>query len=68
VTNECELLDNCSYFNVYGKQAKAKEAWIRLFCMDKKKSEKCERKKILNQTGEPPPNNMSPTGEMLPID
>lgn len=45
VTVECELLGNCSYFNTYSKQTKAKEAWIRLYCKDKNKSEKCERKK-----------------------
>ncbi len=61
----CEYFDNCSYFNNYTKYTKALEAWMRLFCMDNEKSENCERKKILNQTGESPPANMSPTGEMF---
>ncbi len=65
---KCELIDKCSYFNIYSKNSKSQEAWTRLFCMDKKKSEKCERKKIRNQTGEPPLDNMTPTGEMLPLE
>ncbi len=68
VTKECELFNNCSYFNIYSEHTIAKEAWMRLFCRDKEKSKKCARKKIWNQTGEPPPENMSPIGEMLNLD
>jgi len=63
---KCDLINECAYFQFYEEQrSMAIDVWKKLFCMNISKSEKCERKKIRKETGEPPPDNMSPTGELL---
>ena len=63
---KCDLINECAYFKLYEEQrSMAIDVWKKLFCMNISKSEKCERKKIRKETGEPPPDNMSPTGELL---
>ncbi len=62
----CELLSKCGFFNNYkGNSETIKQGWIKMFCEDKAKSERCERKKIRQATGKPPADNMSPTGKVL---
>jgi len=64
----CNLINECAYFRIYEEQrSMAIDVWKKLFCMDINKSEKCERKKMRKETGEPPPDNMSPTGELLEL-
>ncbi len=66
MAEKCELLNTCGFFiNFKGNSEALSKGWIRMFCEDKKKSEKCERKKIRKQTGKPPADNMAPTGKML---
>ena len=66
MSEKCELLDKCGFFlNFKGNSETIKNNWIRMFCEDKKKSEKCKRKEIRTQTGKPPADNMAPTGKML---
>ena len=63
---QCELLDKCGFFiNFKGNSEVVKQGWIIMFCEDKERSEKCERKKIRKQTGKPPHDRMTPTGKML---
>jgi len=63
---ECELLKRCGFFlNFQGNSEVVKQGWIRMFCEDIEKSEKCERKKVRKETGKPPADNMTPTGKML---
>lgn len=63
---ECEFLEKCGFFlNYRGNTEVVKQGWIKLFCEDQEKSEQCERKKYRLRTGEPPADNMSPTGDML---
>lgn len=65
---KCDLINECAYFQLYEEQrSMAIDVWKKLFCLDINKSEKCERKKIRKETGEPPPDNMSPTGELLEL-
>jgi len=66
MSEKCELLDKCGFFlNFKGNSEVVKQGWIKMFCNDLGKSEKCERKKIRSQTGKPPADNMTPTGKML---
>jgi len=66
MSTTCELLEKCRFFQNYqGNNEVVKEGWIRLFCESLEKSEKCERKKIRQQTGQPPVDNMAPTGKIL---
>ncbi len=63
---KCEFLDTCGFFlNFRGNSEIVERGWIRLFCTSQERSENCERKKIRKQTGEPPPDNMTPTGIIL---
>ncbi len=63
---KCELLDTCGFFlNFRGNSEVVKQGWIRMYCQDKEKSERCERKKYRKRTGQAPPDNMAPTGKML---
>jgi hypothetical protein len=63
----CELLEKCGFFaNHKGNTEVVREGWIRMFCESLEKSELCERKKIRRQTGQPPPDNLTPTGKLLP--
>lgn len=62
----CENLAKCGFFiNYKGNSEVIQNSWIRLYCRDKNRSVKCERKKIKQRTGKPPVDNMSPTGKIL---
>jgi|WetSurMetagenome_2_1015567.scaffolds.fasta_scaffold88429_3 hypothetical protein len=66
MSENCENLVNCSFFNVYnGNSEVVKNGWVRIFCNDKNKSVNCHRKQLKKKTGSPPPPNMAPTGKML---
>jgi hypothetical protein len=66
MSEPCELLEKCGFFNNYKKNTEVvKQGWIRMFCEDKAKSDRCERKKIRKQTGKPPLDNMAPNGNFL---
>ena len=66
MADKCEFLETCGFFNNYKANSEVvKQGWIQIYCEDKKKSEKCERKKVLMETGTPPADNMAPTGKML---
>jgi hypothetical protein len=63
MSESCEFLDHCGFFiNFRGNVEVVKNGWIRMYCSDIEKSDKCERKKIRKSTGSSPPDNMSPTG------
>lgn len=62
----CELLEKCGFFlNFKGNTEVARNGWINLFCQNKERSAKCERKKIRAQTGNPPVDNMAPNGHLI---
>lgn len=66
MSEKCELIDKCGFFlNFKGNSESVKNGWTTLFCENKEKSEKCERKKIRKATGKPPVDNMTPTGKMV---
>ncbi|MBZ5554519.1 MAG: hypothetical protein LAO21_17515 [Acidobacteriia bacterium] len=64
----CENLDICGFFIKFkGNSEIVKQGWIRLYCEDLEKSEKCVRKQIKRDTGRPPVDNMAPTGDLIPV-
>ena len=66
MSEKCKFLDSCGFFlNFRGNSEVVERGWIRLFCTSQERSENCERKKIRKQTGQPPPDNMTPTGIIL---
>lgn len=66
MSEKCEFIEKCGFFiNYQGNTEVVKAGWIKLFCENSEWSERCERKKFRKQTGKPPADNMSPTGEML---
>ena len=66
MSENCQFLEKCGFFNNYkGNSEVIKEGWINLFCNNLEWSEECERKKYRKRTGEPPADNMSPTGKMM---
>jgi hypothetical protein len=68
MSQPCELLEKCGFFENYKANTDVvREGWIRMFCESLEKSERCERKKIRRQTGQPPPHNLAPTGRLLSL-
>ena len=66
MSEKCALLNQCGFFlNFKGNSEVIKNNWIRIFCESNDKAEKCKRKEIRKQTGNPPEDNMSPTGKLL---
>jgi hypothetical protein len=66
MAEQCEFLDKCGFFlNYSGSTEVIKQGWVRMYCEDKEKSKQCERRKIREQTGQPPADNMCPTGKLL---
>jgi hypothetical protein len=67
MSEPCELLEKCGLFLRYkGNTDVVKQGWIRMYCEDQEKSEHCERKKVRMRTGQPPADNIAPSGELLP--
>lgn len=66
MSEKCEMLEKCGFFlNFRGNTEVVKNGWIRIYCSKRKTSEYCVRKKIKKETGMPPADNMSPTGNFL---
>lgn len=64
---KCELLNDCGFFNNFqGHTEVVKHGWIKIFCLDKTNSQMCKRKKIFDELGKPPVDNLTPTGVLLP--
>lgn len=64
--DKCELLETCGFFlNFKSHTEVIKQRWIKLYCENLDTSDACERKKIRNQTGLPPEDNMAPTGKLM---
>ncbi len=64
----CEMLETCGFFrNFKGNTETVAEGWIKNFCENQEKSEKCERKKYRRLHGKPPADNMTPTGKIIPV-
>lgn len=61
---KCVRLENCGFFKRYEKDVKTiKEGWIHLFCESDEKAKHCKRRKYFEEKGEPPVDNMTPTGK-----
>lgn len=64
----CDLLEKCGFFNSFkGNSEVVKAGWIRMFCQSRDKSEKCRRKALRRETGQPPADNMAPTGDFVKV-
>ena len=63
---ECELLDTCGFFKRYeGCDNLGCKGFIKLYCKGPRQAE-CKRKQYRLERGEPPPDNMLPTGQLTP--
>ena len=66
MSEQCEYLEKCGFFLNYRWNSEAvKQGWVNMYCEDREKSERCERKRTRARTGAPPVDNMSPTGTLL---
>ena len=66
MSEACEFLDRCGFFlNYRGNTEVIKQGWIRMYCENQGKSKQCERRKVREETGQPPADNMCPTGRVL---
>ena len=66
MSEPCEFLEKCGFFRNYQWNSEVvKQGWVQMFCEEQAKSELCERKKVRRLTGQPPADNMCPTGTML---
>ena len=66
MSEQCEFLDTCGFFQNYrGNTEVIKQGWVTLFCENEGKSKQCERKRIREESGKPPADNMCPTGKLL---
>lgn len=62
----CEKLENCPFFKEYTGNPLVRNRWIDIYCRNLSTSQKCERKKVFQRTGQRPPVYMTPSGMMLP--
>jgi hypothetical protein len=66
MAESCANIEKCGFFlNYKGNTEVVKAGWATLYCLDKGRSDTCERKKLKAATGKAPPDNMTPTGRML---
>jgi hypothetical protein len=62
------MLEKCGFFrNFKGNSEVVTEGWIKKFCENQEKSERCARKKYRKMNGKPPADNMTPTGKIITI-
>ena len=65
MTEECELLEKCGFFKKYQAiKDLACKGFIKLYCRGSKK-DICKRKHYLAEHGEPPSDDMLPSGNMV---
>ena len=63
---KCEFFKKCRFFTDYQHNTEVvKAGWIRMYCENKEKSEKCTRKRLFQEKGEMPLDNMTPDGQIL---
>ncbi len=59
----CDRLENCGFFRKYqDRHVMACARLIKEYCNDPKKSQSCARRKIFEQTGAPPSDDVLPNG------
>ncbi|HEY3347295.1 MAG TPA: hypothetical protein VGK71_06700 [Nitrospirota bacterium] len=62
----CEFLPKCGFFLNFKANAEViKQGWARMYCQTGEKAAKCMRKKLREETGQAPPDNMAPTGDII---
>ena len=65
MSQECELLSKCGFFNKYKEtKSAACNGLIRLYCKGEKMNE-CKRKEYRLKNGTPPSDDMYPNGSMV---
>jgi hypothetical protein len=63
---KCELLEKCGFFRSFKANTEVtKNGWVHMYCESKLKSDNCKRKQFRKENGQPPVDNMAPTGKML---
>lgn len=64
----CERLDDCGFFKKYrDTYKKTCASLIEEYCKNKEKSKACGRKKIFNETGSTPEDDLLPNGELADL-
>lgn len=62
----CERLKECGFFKKYKNSYESTcAALIEEYCNNIEKSNSCERKRIFNETGASPDDDMMPNGKMV---
>jgi hypothetical protein len=65
MTPECEFLDRCGFLKKYGPTEDSACRWfIREYCQGRKMNN-CKRKEYLLKRGQPPSDDMMPTGQSV---
>jgi hypothetical protein len=65
MTQVCEALEKCGFFNKYqGINNLACTGFINQYCKGEKLHD-CERKKYREKHGQPPSDDMMPSGQMV---
>ena len=63
---ECPIIHKCGFFREFsGDSDVVKQGWVSMYCHSELGQPTCKRLQYLNEHGESPPPNMSPTGKML---
>ena len=63
--DECELLKTCGFFKKYQSvKDLACKGFIKLYCKGPRMDE-CKRKQYRTEHGEPPPDDMLPSGQII---
>lgn len=62
----CPMLKNCTFIEFQRDESEIiRHAWMTTYCFDNEHSKECKRRLYNENTGETPPDNMSPIGTML---
>lgn len=65
--NECELLENCGFFNKFRSVSdRVCQELIECYCIGSGKYN-CKRRKFREENGTPPPDEMMPNGNRIMI-
>lgn len=65
MAQECELLSTCGFFKKYqASQNLACQGFIKVYCRGPK-IDQCKRKEYRRVHGQPPSDDMMPTGQMM---
>jgi len=66
VMEKCEFLSKCAFYRTYAKSPGiAWKGFVTVYCLGSRQKE-CKRKEFFTCRGTSPPQNMLPSGQLLP--